>query len=153
MSDFARTVLERHSTRMFLPRPVSRDLVNEALVLAQHAPSNSNIQPWRLVFVSGAARDRLKQALFSMADHEAPHIPALPKAFEHYRYELGAEVYGSMGITIADTARHAAAGMRNFDFFRAPLAGLILIPSGLWPPPASRGGVYLPDPDAAPHHP
>jgi hypothetical protein len=30
MSDLARTVLERHSTRMFLPRPVPRDLVNEA---------------------------------------------------------------------------------------------------------------------------
>ena len=45
MSDLARTVLDRHSTRKFLPRPVPRDLVNEALALAQHAPSNSNIQP------------------------------------------------------------------------------------------------------------
>ena len=79
---------------------------------------NSNIQPWRLVFVVGAARDRLKGALFRVADQEAPKIPALPKAFEHYRYELGAGVYGSMGITIADTARHAAAVMRNFDFCR-----------------------------------
>jgi nitroreductase len=97
MSDLARTILEHHSTRMFLPRPAPRDLVNEALTLA---PSNSSIQPWRLVFVSGAARDRLKHALFSVADDEAPHIPSLPKAFEHYRYELGAEVYGSMGITV-----------------------------------------------------
>ena len=54
-----------------------------------------------------------------MANPEAQHIPALPKAFEHYRYELGAEVYGAMGIPIADTARHAAAVMRNFDFFGA----------------------------------
>ena len=65
--------------------------MNEALSLAQWAPSNSNIQPWRLVFVSGAARDRLKDALFRRADHEASDIPPLPKAFEHYRYELGAE--------------------------------------------------------------
>ena len=93
-----------------------RELVSEALALAQCAPSNSNIQPWRLVFVVGAARDRLKDALFRVADHEAPHIPSLPKAFEHYHYELGATVYGSMGIPIADTARHAAAVMRNFDF-------------------------------------
>jgi nitroreductase len=83
---------------MFLPRPVPRELVDEALALAQHAPSNSNIQPWRLVFVCKTVRDRLKDALFRVADHEAPHIPGLPKAFEHYRYELGAEVYGSMGI-------------------------------------------------------
>ena len=146
MPDFARTVLERHSTRMFLPRPVPRDLVNEALTLAQHAPSNSNIQPWRLVFVSGDARERLKQALFSVADHEAPHIPALPKAFEHYRYELGAEVYGSMGITIADTARHAAAVMRNFDFFGAPLAGIVTMHRDLGP--AEECGYVSADPDA-----
>ena len=66
------TILERHSIRKFLPAPVPRDLVDEALALAQHAPSNSNIQPWRLVFASGAARDRLKEALYKVADHEAP---------------------------------------------------------------------------------
>jgi nitroreductase len=107
MADLERAILERHSTRKFLPLPVPREVVNEALALAQHAPSNSNIQPWRLAFAVGAARDRLRDALFSVADHKAPHIPALPKAFEHYRFELGAEVYGSMGITIADTTRHA----------------------------------------------
>jgi nitroreductase len=55
MFDLDQAIQERHSTRMFLPRPVPRDLVNEALALAQWAPSNSNIQPWRLVFVSGTA--------------------------------------------------------------------------------------------------
>src|SRR6516162_2639656 len=50
------TILERRSIRKFLPAPVPRGLVDEALALAQHAPSNSNIQPWRLVFASGAAR-------------------------------------------------------------------------------------------------
>ena len=143
MSDLDRAILERHSTRMFLPGSVPREAVDEALALAQHAPSNSYIQPWRLVFVSGASRDRLKAALFRVADHEAPHIPALPKAFEHYRYELGAEVYGSMGITIADTARHAAAVMRNFDFFGAPLAGIVCMHRDLGPADAVSVGMYL----------
>jgi nitroreductase len=62
--DLDQSIIERHSTRMFLPRPVPQELVEQALALAQHAPSNSNIQPWRLVFVSGTARDRLKDALF-----------------------------------------------------------------------------------------
>jgi nitroreductase len=118
-------------------------LVDEALSLAQHAPSNSNIQPWRQVFANGTARDGLKDALFRVADHEAPHIPALPKAFEHYRYELGAEVYGSMGITIADTARHAAAVMRNFDFFGAPFAGIVCMHRDFGPADAVRVGMYL----------
>jgi nitroreductase len=137
------TILDRYSTRQFLPRPVPRELVHEALALAQHAPSNSNIQPWRVMFVSGGARERLKNALFRVADHEAPHIPALPKAFEHYRFELGAQVYGSMGITIADTARHAAAVMRNFDFFGAPLAGIVCMHRELGPADAVSVGMYL----------
>jgi nitroreductase len=34
-------------------------LFDEALALAQCAPSNSNIQPWRIVFATGPARARL----------------------------------------------------------------------------------------------
>ena len=59
MLDLDQAIKERHSTRMFLPQSVPRELVNEALALAQYAPSNSNIQPWHLVFASGATRDRL----------------------------------------------------------------------------------------------
>ncbi len=57
----------RRSTRMFLPRPVSRRLVQEALELAMCAPSNSNVQPWHVVFTSGAARDRLVAAMLERA--------------------------------------------------------------------------------------
>jgi hypothetical protein len=54
----------RHSTRMFLPqKPVPRELVVEALALAQCAPSNSNIQPWHIYLASGARRNRLVAAL------------------------------------------------------------------------------------------
>jgi hypothetical protein len=37
--------------------------VEEALALAVCAPSNSNIQPWHVVFGSGPPRDRLVAAL------------------------------------------------------------------------------------------
>jgi hypothetical protein len=44
MFDLDQIIKERDSTRMFLPQqPVPRELVNEALALAVHAPSNSNI--------------------------------------------------------------------------------------------------------------
>jgi nitroreductase len=48
MLDLDQAIIERHSTRMLLPRPVSRQLMDEALALAQCAPSNSNIQPWHV---------------------------------------------------------------------------------------------------------
>jgi hypothetical protein len=56
MSDLDEVIRERRSTRMFLPDPVPRHLVDEAVELAMRAPSNSNMQPWDLVFASGAAR-------------------------------------------------------------------------------------------------
>jgi nitroreductase len=37
MSILDRAILERHSTRTFLPTPVRREVVDEALALAQHA--------------------------------------------------------------------------------------------------------------------
>jgi nitroreductase len=43
---------------MFLPhQPVPRELVDEALALAVRAPSNTNIQPWHMVFATGAPLD------------------------------------------------------------------------------------------------
>ena len=108
---------------MFLPqKPVPRELVDEALGLAQCAPSNSNIQPWHIYFVSGVRRDRLVAALTEEAKRRPPNIPPLPASFQHFRSELGAQVYGAMGIGPQDTEKHAAAVMRNWEFFCAPLA-------------------------------
>ena len=126
MFDLEEAITERHSTRMFLPdRPVPRGLVEEALALAVRAPSNSNIQPWQIEFASGAARDRLVSALLHEARSRPPKIPPLPHAFAHLRRELGAQVYGSMGITREDTEGRRIAVPRNWEFFHAPLAGIV----------------------------
>jgi len=119
MLDLDQAIKERHSTRMFLPQPVPRELVNEALALAQYAPSNSNIQPWHLVFASGATRDRLVAALVDEAKRRPPNIPRLPPSFQHFRSELGAQVYGAMGIAREDAAAHAAAVLRPTGNFSA----------------------------------
>jgi len=136
-------IRERHSTRMFLPQPVPRELLDEALALAQCAPSNSNIQPWHLVFASGAPRDCLVTALLDEARRRAPDIPPLPESFQHYRSELGAQVYGAMGIAIEDRASHAAAVLRNWEFFRAPLAGIVCMHRDLGLADALSVGMYL----------
>ena len=143
MLELDQAIKERHSTRMFLPQPVPRDLVTEALELAQHAPSNSNIQPWHVVFASGTVRDKLVAALLDEAHRQPPNIPALPDQFQHFRRELGAQVYGSMGIGKDDTEKHAAAVMRNWEFFRAPVAGIICMHQELGPADAVSVGMFL----------
>jgi nitroreductase len=143
MLDLDQAIRERHSTRMFLPQPVPRELVNEALALAQYAPSNSNIQPWHMVFASGGSRDRLVAALLDEAQRRPPNIPPLPAAFQHFRSELGAQVYGAMGIAREDKAGHAAAVLRNWEFFRAPLAGIVCMHRDLGPADALSVGMFL----------
>jgi nitroreductase len=126
MYDLEDVIRQRRSIRMFLPdRPVPRKLLDEALDLAIRAPSNSNIQPWHVVFVSGAARNRLVAALLEAANAGPPKVPALPEHFTHFRSETGKVVYGSMGIGRGDAEGRRAAVLRNWEFFRAPLAGIV----------------------------
>jgi nitroreductase len=58
-----RLVRTRRAVRRFTDRPVSKKLLLEILDVAGRAPSNSNMQPWRLYIVGGAAKDKLAQAL------------------------------------------------------------------------------------------
>jgi nitroreductase len=143
MFDLEQAIRQRHSTRLFLPKPVPRGLVEEAIALAVHAPSNSNIQPWHMVFASGSTRDRLVQALLAEAHRRPPTVPPLPEAFRHYRSELGVEVYGAMGIAREDKAAHEAAVLRNWEFFRAPLAGIVCMHRALGLADALSVGMFL----------
>ena len=126
MYDLEQAINDRRSIRMFLPdKPVPREFVDQALQLAIRAPSNSNVQPWHLRLASGAARERLVAALLDEATSKPPVVPELPELFAHLRRELGAKVYGSIGITRDDTEGRRIAVLRNWEFFRAPLAGIV----------------------------
>src|SRR3954468_16601399 len=126
MSDLEQAIYERHSTRMFLrDKAVPPELIQEALTLAMRAPSNSNIQPWQLVLATGPGRDRLVEALLEVAAVESPAVPVLPESFADMRRDLDALVYGSMGIPRHDAEARRIAVLRNWEFFRAPLAGVV----------------------------
>ncbi|MEH2332777.1 nitroreductase [Nostoc sp.] len=137
------TIKDRHSTRKFLSQPVPRALLDEALALAQCAPSNSNIQPWRMVFAVGVRRDRLQKALLNQAKQQQPNIPPLPEAFRHYRQELGVQVYGAMGITRDDKANRELAVLCNYEFFGAPVVGIVCMHQDLGVADALSVGMYL----------
>ncbi|KAG0504179.1 hypothetical protein KC19_4G234600 [Ceratodon purpureus] len=141
--DLEATIRERHSTRKFHSTPVPRALLMEALSLAQCAPSNSNIQPWHLFIAEGVRRDRLKEALLAECKRAPPTVPLLPEEFKHYRQELGAKVYGSMGIAREDKQGRAVAVMRNWEFFGAPVVAIVCLHQDLGWADAMSVGMYV----------
>ncbi|MGW4095340.1 nitroreductase [Mycobacterium sp. NPDC004974] len=128
MAEFGDVVRSRRSSRMFLPdKPVPRELLDEALALAVRAPSNSNTQPWHVFFTTGERRVRLVDALLAAVEAAPPAVGSagLPPRFAYLRRESGALVYGAMGIARDDAEGRWAAQKRNWEFFHAPVAGVV----------------------------
>ncbi|KAH8893695.1 oxidoreductase [Thozetella sp. PMI_491] len=138
-------IMARHTTRRFLPTPVSKELLHNALELARHAPSNSNTQPWRLYILTGAALDRLKASLTAAAATDTVmKLVALPAEYQHFRSELGGMVYGQgLGIARDDKKGRRVAEMRNYDFFGAPAAAIVCMDRGLTTVDVVGVGMYL----------
>jgi nitroreductase len=144
MTDFDEVVRQRRSSRMFLrDKPVPRELLDEAFELAMRAPSNSNVQPWRVFVASGPRRDRLVEALLEEAAVELPVTKGIPESYLPLRQELGALVYGSMGISRHDREGRRLAQLRNWEFFRAPVGAVVCMHSDLGTVDAVGVGMFL----------
>jgi nitroreductase len=71
-------------------------------------------------------RERLVAAQLEAARTRAPRVD-LPKEFAHYRFDLGTELYGLMEVAHDDVEARRVAILRNWEFLRAPLAGIVCI--------------------------
>lgn len=131
MYDLDETIRTRRSVRGFQPdRPVPREVLREALELAQQSPSNCNVQPWRVFVASGSARDRLRQALIDAVTNGTSPTPSTPMDLfkEEYRrlqITCAVEMYTKMGIGREDAAGRMRAHLRNFEFFDAPSVAIV----------------------------
>jgi nitroreductase len=126
--DAART---RRSIRAYKPDPVPRDLLRDIVAVARHAPSGSNIQPWRVHVLTGASLtrvgDAIKQAFLSGEPEHRDYEYYTDPVYEPYlarRRQCGWGLYGTLKIGRGDYERSKAYRARNYEFFGAP-AGLI----------------------------
>jgi nitroreductase len=128
-------VRRRRSIRRFADRPVSKQLLIEILDIARSAPSNSNMQPWRVYLVGGAAKDKLAQALSeahqkSSADYqpERPmYAPNLPVPYSDRLQLFGRVFYDALGIDRTDMEARGRQTARNLIFFDAPIAAFFTV--------------------------
>jgi len=123
------TIKNRISTRAFLDKPVSDELVHDILDVARWAPSGGNVQPWRVHVLTGAARQRMSDTVKSaiaanpFADESeiAIYPPKLGEPYRTRRYALGEAMYELLGIPREDKAARVQQLLENYNFFGAPV--------------------------------
>lgn len=130
-------ITSRRSIRAFLPTPVPRATIEDILRVARHAPSGTNLQPWKVYVLTGAMRQKLTDAIleacqdpqvFEKHVEEIRYYPV--KFFSPYierRRATGWGLYGRLGITREDKAGMRAQGQRNYKFFDAPVGMICTI--------------------------
>lgn len=129
-SDLDAIVRERRSVRGFKPDPVPRELLEEALAMAQWAPSNCNVQPWRVTIASGEARDRVSKAMLAKFYAGAFDTPDHPVEVFHDEYrtwqiDCAVRLYSEMGVERHDKVGRVAAMARNYELFDAPHVAIV----------------------------
>lgn len=144
-------VAARKSIRGFLPTPVPRETIARVLERAARAPSGGNLQPWHIDVVAGERLDALK-ALMATRVMEAPrgedteydiYPKELPSPYRDYRFQVGEDLYGAVGIPREDKMGRMMWFARNFQFFGAPLAIFCSVDRRMGPPQWSDLGMYL----------
>ena len=127
-------ITSRRSIRAFLDKPVERDEIARILDVAARAPSGTNTQPWKVYVLTGAARERLSNAILAVnADPEQARQHT--EEYAYYprewvapyvdrRRKVGWDLYGLLGLGRDNKAGMAAQHARNYAFFDAPV-GLI----------------------------
>lgn len=131
-------LIQRKSTRAFLDKPVARELIEDILDAARHAPSGANTQPWKVAVVAGASKQRLALAMESSfrsgirGKMDYPYYPE--RWFSPYRERrraCGMQLYTALGIERHDKQRQADQWAANYRAFDAPVALFFFIDAGL----------------------
>ena len=127
-------ITSRRSIRAFLPTPVAREDIERILDVASHAPSGSNTQPWKVYVLTGAAKERLSDAI-TAAYADPAQASGHTEEYAYYprewvppyvdrRRKVGWDLYALLGLTRDNKVGMAAQHARNYRFFDAPV-GLI----------------------------
>ncbi len=149
--DVADAVARRISVRAFDKTPIAEGDVRDWLTLAQRAPSGGNVQPWRVIAVSGEEKDAviaLAQArLAENPKGEPTDRPIYPEAlwgvYNDRRKRVGEMMYEALDITREDRAKRLAWFSNNFRFFGAPAALFFLIDERMGHGQWAHMGMYM----------
>jgi nitroreductase len=140
--DVTTAVMTRRSVRAFLPKPVPEETLREILDLARRAPSNNNMQPWKVYAAAGAVREalvarvgeRIRAGVWGEGSEVAPYPAALGERHRARRRAVGAALYATLGVAHEDKLGKLAHLARNFELFGAPVGLFFTIGREMGPP-------------------
>jgi nitroreductase len=150
----SQAVRQRISTRAFLDTPISREDLGALLDAAQRSPSGGNLQPWRTIAVTGAAREALtdiaNRVLLSdpmaVVPQERPVYPdfkEIDPVYDARRRRVGEMMYDVIGIPKEDKAGRMAWFFRNYQFFGAPVGLFFIIDKRMGYGQWAHMGMYM----------
>lgn len=140
----------RRSVRGFLDKPVPEETLRQIFELAQLAPSNCNIQPWKVFVASGEVRDELRRRMVEKVTAGVPMEPDFePNAgkfsgvYRQRQVDCAVELYNNMGIARDDKSGRMRAQLRNFELFDAPHVVFVGMEREFGPTVALDVGMYI----------
>jgi len=119
-------IRDRHSVRGYLPQEVPQETLNAIFSLAQQAPSNCNVQPWKVYVASGELKSRLRDQMVQSVQQGVPFNPdyeysdTFTGEYRNRQVACAMALYDNMGIERGDKPARARAMLRNFEMFDAP---------------------------------
>jgi len=122
-------ITTRITTRAFLDKPVSADVLRQILETAKRAPSGGNLQPWHVWVLAGEPMARFKAlikeklAVSPRGEGTEYHIypPELKEPYKARRFKCGEDMYATIGLPREDKFGRLVNFARNFEFFGAPV--------------------------------
>ncbi|NDC42694.1 MAG: T9SS C-terminal target domain-containing protein [Chitinophagia bacterium] len=101
--DVETAIRTRRSVRGFTRETVPPETMRRIFETAQLAPSNCNVQPWRVYVASGPARDRIRSALIEQAKLGTPsnsdfeYTDRFEEPYRKHQIECAVALYNAAG--------------------------------------------------------
>jgi nitroreductase len=115
----------RRSVRGYLDKDVPQETLEAIFALAQYAPSNCNVQPWRVYVASGELKNWLREQMVNNVRNGVPFHPDFEYSdtftgeYRERQIDCAKALYQAMGIERGDSTGRLRAVMRNYEMFDA----------------------------------
>ena len=135
--DYEEIAQDRRSIRGYKTVPIPREILEEIIHIAKHAPSSMNTQPWHFHVLTGEPLERIrkgnteKMMAGSSVDREIKLNHGYEGPHRERQIEIAVQLFEAMGIARDDKERRLDWVMRGFRQFDAPVSIVITVDKAL----------------------